>query len=196
MADADIETTVPTSVEPTDQELIARYKAGDDAAADTLLGRYKDYIYRLCYRFMQNYEDAMDLMQDVLIRVLRALPRYEDRNYLKGWLYRIASNTAINMRKSNARRAFPDDTIYQTARDDKSDTAKVLEDSFVREKIHEAALKLSGKQRDVFMLRYYEMLPYAEVAKILSISANSAKSNYFYALQKMKTYLEQAGVTL
>ena len=68
-----------------DYELIEAHKKGDSEALDILLTRYKNYIFNLSYRFMHNYEDAMDLTQDVLIRVYKAIDRYEERNYFKGW---------------------------------------------------------------------------------------------------------------
>lgn len=179
-----------------DQELIARYKSGDAQAANELLTRYKDYIFRLCYRHMQNYEDAMDLMQEVLVRMYRALGRYEERNYLKGWIYRIVSNTAINMKKVNSRHAVPNTDMFDSVRDEHADATSPLAVSFLTEVIARAAETLSGKQRDVFFLRYYEEMPYSEIAKAIRISANSAKSNYFYALSKVKAELERAGVKL
>ncbi|MEK6797165.1 MAG: RNA polymerase sigma factor [Spirochaetota bacterium] len=181
---------------PTDQDLITRHKTGDSGAANALLARYKDYIFRLCYRYMQNYEDAMDLMQEVLVRMFRALDRYEERNYLKGWIYRIVANTAINMKKVNARRAVPNTDYFETVRDEHADATSPLAVSFLTEMISRAAQTLSGKQRDVFFLRYYEQMSYGEIARAIKISANSAKSNYFYALTKVKAALERAGVHL
>lgn len=182
--------------EMTDTDLIKRYQKGEEMAVDVLLTRYKDYIYRLSYRFMHNYEDAMDLMQDVLIRVIRGLKKYEERNYLKGWLYRIISNASINMGKAMAKREIPADKAFEWLRDERESVENELENTFLKEKIYDASLQLKGKQRDVFFLRYYEMLPYDEIGSILKISATSAKSNYFYSLQKMKKHLQEMGVSL
>lgn len=174
-----------------DYELIEAHKKGDAEALDILLTRYKNYIFNLSYRFMHNYEDAMDLTQDVLIRVYKAIDRYEERNYFKGWLYRIISNTAINMYSKAYRRESPYLEKLEIVDDKRYNTEKEYERVYLQEKIYSASKKLKGKQRDVFILRYYENYSYKEIADILNISSDSAKSNYSYALKKMKSLLEK-----
>ena len=174
-----------------DYELIEAHKKGDSEALDLLLTRYKNYIFNLSYRFMHNYEDAMDLTQDVLIRVYKAIDRYEERNYFKGWLYRIISNTAINMYSKAYRRESPYLEKLEVVDDKRYNTEKEYERIYLQEKIYNASTKLKGKQRDVFILRYYENYSYKEIADILNISSDSAKSNYSYALKKMKSLLEK-----
>ena len=175
----------------TDIELIESYKEGNRQSLDVLILRYKNYIFNLSYRFMHNYEDSMDLTQEVLIRVYKAIDKYEDRNYFKGWLYRIVSNTAINTYGKSYKRESPYLEKLYLLDDDKYDMERDYERIVLREKIYESANKLKGKQRDVFMLRYYENNSYKEVGKTLNISADSAKSNYSYALKRMKTFLEK-----
>ena len=169
-----------------DCELIEAHKNGDPNALEILLSRYKNYIFNTSYRFMHNYEDSMDLTQDVLIRVYKAIDRYEDRNYFKGWLYRIISNTAINTYSS-----LLDLYSFINSIDKRYDTEKEYERIYLQEKIYNASRKLKGKQRDVFILRYYENYSYKEIASILNISSDSAKSNYSYALKKMKILLDK-----
>lgn len=179
-----------------DKDLIKMYQKGDEKAVEELFSRYKDYIYHIAYRFMRNYEDSMDLMQEVLIRMLRGLKNYEERSYLKGWIYRIVSNTSINILKSSSKREVPVEKAFDWIADKRMDVEEKLESTVLKEKIYMAADRLKGKQRDIFVLRYYENLPYNEIANILGTSATSAKSNYFYALKKMKKYLEEYGVEL
>ncbi len=174
-----------------DCELIEAHKNGDPNALEILLSRYKNYIFNTSYRFMHNYEDSMDLTQDVLIRVYKAIDRYEDRNYFKGWLYRIISNTAINTYSKAYRRESPYLEKLEIVDDKRYDTEKEYERIYLQEKIYNASRKLKGKQRDVFILRYYENYSYKEIASILNISSDSAKSNYSYALKKMKILLDK-----
>jgi len=79
-----------------DIELIERYFAGDTAAFDEILIRYERQIYRVCYRFVENREDAMDLAQDVFVKVFEHLPTFRRESTLKTWLYRIAINHCLN----------------------------------------------------------------------------------------------------
>src|SRR5438477_681658 len=86
-----------------DLSLVERYLAGDMTAFDELMLRYERQIYRVCYRFVENREDAMDLAQEVFIRVFEHLPTFRRESSLKTWLYRIAMNHCINHVKKHSR---------------------------------------------------------------------------------------------
>lgn len=184
-----IENISLAHAEVSDLQLILAYKNGNEEAIDTLLKRYKAYIFNLSYRFMRNHEDALDLMQESLIRVYKGLKNYEDRNYFKGWLYRIINNAAINMYKKASNREGLYLEKLELVDDNRYNSEDLYERTYLKEKIYEASHKLKGKQRDVFFLRYYEGYSYEEIGKILDTSRDSAKSNYFYALKKMKLFM-------
>src|ERR1044071_8966523 len=79
-----------------DAELVNRYLAGDTAAFDEIMVRYERQIYRICYRFVDNRDDAMDLAQEVFIKAFEHLATFRRESSLKTWLYRIAMNHCIN----------------------------------------------------------------------------------------------------
>jgi len=79
-----------------DAALVQRYLSGDIRAFDELMIRYERQIYRVCYRFVDNREDAMDLAQEVFIKAFEHLPTFRRESSLKTWLYRIAMNHCIN----------------------------------------------------------------------------------------------------
>ena len=170
-----------------DYELIEEYKKGNNEALDILLTRYKNYIFNISYRFMHNYEDAMDLTQDVLIRVYKAIGRYEERNYFKGWLYRIISNTAINMYTKAYRRESPYLEKLDIVDDKRYNTEKEYERVYLQGKIYSASMKLKGKQRDVFILRYYENYSYKEIF----IRKRKDSFMKLYEIMKFKNRIEK-----
>src|SRR5215813_10800158 len=86
-----------------DFALVDRYLGGDMTAFDELMLRYERQIYRVCYRFVENRDDAMDLAQEVFIKAFEHLPSFRRESSLKTWLYRIAMNHCINHVKKNAR---------------------------------------------------------------------------------------------
>src|SRR5215470_3233765 len=104
-----MERTVTASMPMTlgnsdaDSELVERYLAGDMTAFDELMVRYERQIYRVCYRFVDNREDAMDLAQEVFVKAFEHLPSFRRESSMKTWLYRIAMNHCINHVKKNAR---------------------------------------------------------------------------------------------
>jgi len=85
-----------------DGELVERYLTGDTAAFDEIMVRYERQIYRICYRFVENREDALDLAQDVFIKAFEHLATFRRESTLKTWLYRIAMNHCINHVKKHS----------------------------------------------------------------------------------------------
>src|SRR5437667_9816198 len=85
-----------------DAELVERYLAGDTSAFDELMIRYERQIYRVCYRFVENRDDAMDLAQEVFIKAFEHLATFRRESSLKTWLYRIAMNHCINHVKKHS----------------------------------------------------------------------------------------------
>ena len=82
-----------------DEELVALCQAQgsyDDRPIQELLRRYQNIVWRVCYSYMRNPQDAEDLTQEVFLRVYRSLPQFEGRSSLKTWIYRIALNTCKN----------------------------------------------------------------------------------------------------
>src|SRR2546429_6632391 len=98
-------TAIPMTSKETnaDAALVDRYLSGDMSAFDELMIRYERQIYRVCYRFVENRDDAMDLAQEVFIKAFEHLPTFRRESSLKTWLYRIAMNHCINHVKKNAR---------------------------------------------------------------------------------------------
>src|SRR5215510_8904969 len=90
------------SNQDADAELVERYLAGDMTAFDEIMIRYERQIYRVCYRFVENREDAMDLAQEVFIKVFEHLATFRRESALKTWLYRIAMNHCINHVKKHS----------------------------------------------------------------------------------------------
>src|SRR5262245_50319104 len=85
-----------------DFSLVERYLAGDMSAFDELMIRYERQIYRVCYRFVENRDDAKDLSQEVFIKAFEHLPTFRRESSLKTWLYRIATNHCINHVKKHS----------------------------------------------------------------------------------------------
>src|SRR5215467_6713432 len=97
--------SLPMVFETQDQDagLVERYLAGDVTAFDEIMIRYERQIYRVCYRFVENRDDARDLAQEVFIKVFEHLPSFRRQSSLKTWLYRIAMNHCINHVKKHSR---------------------------------------------------------------------------------------------
>src|SRR5438132_404952 len=105
MMERTITASMPTTLgnQDADADLVERYLAGDMTAFDEVMIRYERQIYRVCYRYVENRDDAMDLAQEVFIKAFEHLATFRRESSLKTWLYRIAMNHCINHVKKNAR---------------------------------------------------------------------------------------------
>lgn len=96
------------NLETANDELIQQAAAGDAAAFEMLLAPYERQLYALCLRIAGNREDALDCVQETLLRIWRSLPKYRRQSALTTWFYRIAANTCFDLlRRQNTARRFP-----------------------------------------------------------------------------------------
>src|SRR5262245_24519922 len=150
-----MERTVTASLPMTltnsdvDAELVERYLAGQMSAFDELMIRYERQIYRVCYRFVENREDAMDLAQEVFIKAFEHLATFRRESSFKTWLYRIAMNHCINHVKKHSQ-DFVEITEY-TARV-KPSAQSQLEDTEQREHFRQLVKQLPPKQKAILEL--------------------------------------------
>jgi RNA polymerase sigma-70 factor (ECF subfamily) len=173
-----------TAINPdVDAELVERYLAGDTAAFDEIMVRYERQIYRICYRFVENREDAMDLAQDVFIKAFEHLATFRRESSLKTWLYRIAMNHCINHRKKHSQE-FVEVTEYTGSVH--SRVQDQLEEREQREHFRRLVKLLPPKQKAILELRINEQLSYEEIAKISGRSISTIKASVFFALEKLR----------
>jgi RNA polymerase sigma-70 factor (ECF subfamily) len=158
------------------------------AAFDELMIRYERQIYRLCYRFTSNTDDARDLAQEVFIKAFEHLSDFRKESSLKTWLYRIATNHCINHVKSNTQQFVE---VTETVRQI-SPTAHIeLEEREQREHFRQMVKKLPPKQRAILELRIHEQLSYEEIATMSNRSVSTIKASVFFALEKLRKLIKE-----
>jgi RNA polymerase sigma-70 factor (ECF subfamily) len=185
MMERTLSASIPMTAMNHDQdaELVERYLTGDTAAFDEIMIRYERQIYRICYRFVENRDDAMDLAQEVFIKAFEHLATFRRESSLKTWLYRIAMNHCINHVKKHCQE-FVEVTEYTgTVR---SSAQAQLEDSEQRAHFRRMVKLLPPKQKAILELRINEQLSYEEIAKISGRSISTIKASVFFALEKLR----------
>ena len=166
-----------------DAELVERYLAGDTSAFDELMIRYERQIYRVCYRFVENRDDAMDLAQEVFIKAFEHLATFRRESSLKTWVYRIAMNHCINHVKKHSQE-FVDVTEYTGSVN--ASVHSQMEDEEQREHFRRLVKQLPPKQKAIVEMRINEQLSYDEIAKISGRSVSTIKASVFFALEKLR----------
>ncbi|HEX4997332.1 MAG TPA: RNA polymerase sigma factor [Terriglobia bacterium] len=166
-----------------DLALVQQYLAGDMRAFDALMIRHERQVYRACYRFVNNREDAMDLAQEVFIKAFENLASFRSEASFKTWIYRIAINHCINHVRKNAREFV--EMKESTARIQPTVQAD-MEDVQKREQLRKLVKTLPPKQKAILELRIHEELSYEEIARMSGRSVSTIKATVFFALAKLR----------
>ena len=170
-----------------DAALVERYLAGDTTAFDEIMIRYERQIYRVCYRFVENRDDAMDLAQEVFIKAFEHLSTFRRESSLKTWLYRIAMNHCINHVKKHSQEFVE---VSEYTGKIQASTQVQLEDREQREHFRRMVKRLPPKQKAILELRINEQLSYEEIAKMSGRSVSTIKASVFFALGKLRKLLK------
>ncbi len=178
----------------TDQELIALCRQGRRDAFNEVVRRYQDKVYWLVRRLVADHDDALDIAQDVFVRAYHGVADFRGDSQIFTWLYTIARNLSLNhLRRKNLRNFFHIDSIIDSAPSDAADAPDTtIEQSETRTLIEAAIDKLPAKQKQVFLLRYYEEMPYEQIAALLNTSVGGLKANYFHAVRKIEEHVKHA----
>lgn len=177
-----------------DEALVAAYVQGDHEAFNTLAERHQERIYRLAYRMLGDREDAYDAVQEVLLRLLKSLPRYRPTAKFSTWLYRLAANTCIDVRRRRSSGAVLE-PLDEERPAPEADPEALCEAGFRELVLNLALHALPEAQRLVLVLRDWEELSNQQVAEILGIEVGTLKSRLHRARAALRRVLE-SGVSV
>jgi RNA polymerase sigma-70 factor (ECF subfamily) len=187
---------------PGDAELIGRLKAGDLAAFDEIVARYKNRIYNYVYRLCRRREAAEDITQEVFVRLFIQAGALRPQSSFTSWLYRVAGNLCIDEhRRMQTRRAVVSRSLDQPVAtetgtiglqvpDCSGDPERELLRDELESKVEEAVDSLPDKMRVVLLLNDQEGLSYEEIAGIVKIPVGTVKSRLFNARMALKEALD------
>jgi RNA polymerase sigma-70 factor (ECF subfamily) len=185
------------------EALVSRARAGDDAAFEALVGKYQDRIYNYVARMVHDPTDAQDVAQETFVRAYQALPAFRGASSFQTWLYRIASNLAIDTARSHRRRSWSTVSINEPINgEEHSELGRDLEDEVslgpeeeleakqIRQQVREAIAELSDKLRPVIILYDLQGMSYQEIAQILGCPLGTVKSRLFNARNQLREKLK------
>ncbi len=184
-------------VDDPDQDLVARWQKGDEAAFEELISRHERRVYRLLYRMMGSKEDAEDLTQETFLSLHRYGHRFRAEARFSTFIYRVAANAALNRRRSLGRgRARVEKLKHrQAAGDDLPSSPRDPEDSTLgaelSEHVRSALEQLAPSLRMPVILYDIEGLAYGEIAKVLGIAEGTVKSRIHRARQALRDHLKE-----
>jgi RNA polymerase sigma-70 factor, ECF subfamily len=180
----------------SDEQLVVRYRNGDEPAFRSLVGRYLTPVYNFVHRYVGNEGDAADLTQDVFVAVWKNLARFDADRQFKTWLFAIAKNTSLNWLKRKKPLLFSQFTTPEGENGlaeslaDPTQSPEVLLTRFDSSSRLSAALSsLGAMYRSVLELRYTDGFTFREIARSLGEPLHTVKSRHRRALQSLRKTL-------
>jgi len=163
--------------EASDEALAAAANAGDRGALEVLLSRHLDRVHAICRRVTGHPEDALDATQEALIAVTRGLHRYDGRSLFTTWLYRVATNAALDELRRRKRRPEPAELVEDRPPGGAGGVSAPVESAVAARLDVDAALAgLSPEFRAAVVLRDLCDLDYAEIAEALDVPIGTVRS--------------------
>lgn len=192
--------------EVSDEELMLAYQGSDLKAFEILVTRHQKGIYNFIYRYLGESESSEEAFQEVFERVIRSAASFTPQARFSTWLYTIARNFCIDtLRKGKLRKTVSlEDPIGNDGegivREDRLFDENARPDRDVNtlnltQKLVEALNNINPDQREVFLLREKQGLSFEEIAKIVGVSINTAKSRMRYALTALRDEFKKMGLT-
>ena len=183
-----------------DLDVVRRVQAGDVAAFDQLVHKYRERVFGIVYNMTSNREDTADLTQDAFIKTFQSINRFQGQSSFFTWLYRIAVNSTLtHLRKHRLRTFFSfekidqDDPVSAEVVSALTDATGADQATFTRElqeKLNEAMQKLSIRHRTVITLFEIDGLSHQEIAEVMDCSVGTVRSRLHYAKQQLQSELQ------
>jgi RNA polymerase sigma-70 factor, ECF subfamily len=183
-----------TDVQTPDELLVRRAREGDGSAREELFLRHRGDAYWVAYRFLGHEQDALDVVQESMLKAFSALGEFDGRSGFRTWLLRIVTNTSLDWRRRRKRRPSyqtgdgdPDDAHEATVMDD---PARRMYQQDLRHALDQALNRLTPTLRKTFILNAELGMSYKEIAETEKIPIGTVMSRIHAAREKLQADLD------
>ena len=181
-------------------QLLERAQSGDRSAVDELLRLHYNAVHAVCHRMVLSHEGADDAVQNALIAIVKGLPRFDGRAAVSTWVYRIATNAAIDeirrVKRQPRNTEITEATQHRNTTGHEIDPISELEESLDRSSLVASALaRVPEEFRSALVLRFVADLDYNEIAEALNIPTGTVRSRLARGRKLMAEYLGVVGVS-
>jgi len=175
-----------------DAEIISmmQEKRSQEKGLRMLMDAYQSRLYWHIRRLILDHDTAQDVLQETFIKAFQNFHQFKQDSQLYTWLYRIATNEALQQLNKMKRMQKTDEDAENHLVNLVADNADI-EGEEIQILLQKAIQTLPEKQKLVFTMRYYEELSYEEISKIVDMSVGTLKTNFHYAKQKIEEYIKE-----
>ncbi|HEY2964638.1 MAG TPA: sigma-70 family RNA polymerase sigma factor [Pyrinomonadaceae bacterium] len=185
----------------SDRELVAIAVSGIDGSFEELVRRYQRPISAYVYRMVGNYESALDLTQEIFIKVYNSLRRYRAEFKFSTWIYKIAHNAAVDHLRRNSTReqslvSGPEgDSFDLPIESGRLTPEQESERRERRNEIESVVRALPANYRELIILRHSQDLSYEEIVEVTGLPLGTVKNRLFRAREMMRQQFVDKGIT-
>jgi RNA polymerase sigma-70 factor, ECF subfamily len=185
----------------TDRELVVTALSGVEGSFEELVRRYQRPISAYVYRMVGNYESALDLTQEIFIKVYNSLTRYRDEFKFSTWIYKIAHNAAVDHLRRSATReqslviGQEGDQFDLQLESGRLSPEQESERKERRIEIESVVRALPANYRELIILRHSQDLSYEEIVEVTGLPLGTVKNRLFRAREMMRQHFVEKGIT-
>ena len=174
-------------------EMISRCQRGDQEALKEIFNKYHKKVYRIAYGVVRHREEALDIVQEVFIKLFRSIKNFKGRSHFYTYLYRMVMNTAIDHARKTGKHfisSLDEEGSFEPSDEVEKGPERILLQKELEERVKRAMEKLPAEQRTALIFRDVEGLSYQEMAEAMGCSIGTVMSRLHYGRKRMQELLK------
>jgi RNA polymerase sigma-70 factor, ECF subfamily len=190
-------------VDREETEMVSRCQQGDQEALKEIFDKYHKKVYSIAYGVVRQREDALDVVQEVFIKLFRSIKNFKGRSHFYTYLYRMVMNTAIDHKRKAGKQFMSSLDVegsFEPSDEPEKGPEKILLQKELEERVKRAMDKLPAEQKAALIFRDVEGLSYQEMAEAMGCSIGTVMSRLHYGRKRMqeslKDYVKLPGQSL
>jgi RNA polymerase sigma-70 factor (ECF subfamily) len=180
-------------VNPEETEVISRCQRGDQEALKEIFDKYHEKVYRIAYGVVRQREEALDIVQEVFIKLFRSIKNFKGRSRFYTYLYRMVMNTAIDHARKTGKQlisSLDEEGSFEPSDEVEKGPERILLQKELEERVKRAMDKLPAEQKAALIFRDVEGLSYQEMAEAMGCSIGTVMSRLHYGRKRMQELLK------
>lgn len=174
--------------EMEDSEIVRLFHSGkgEERAFRILVEKYSQRLYWHIRKIVISHEDSDDVLQETFVKIWQGLKEFRQESKLFTWMYRVATNEAINFLAEKNRRPYGNSQEITTMLENQLESDIFFSGDDIQKELQRAVLRLPERQRMVFNMKYFDGMKYEDMAEILNVTVGTLKATYHNAVKKIE----------
>ena len=178
--------------EISDEDIVRMFHSGngEEKAFRLLVGKYSERLYWHIRKIVIGHEDSDDVLQNTFIKIWKGLREFRYEAKLFTWMYRVATNEAINFLSEKRRKTYGNSQEITPMLESQLESDSFFCGDSIQQELQKAVLKLPERQRLVFNMKYFDDMKYEDIAEVLDVAVGTLKATYHNAVKKIEESLK------